>query len=104
MARITEFWLFRFILQWEKAWTRSTLRGPRPRAVHGGPAWRRGREVAGERPGWGSGLPVLAGGDREGERRCAELTTGLTGARGATERRGDEGEVVGLVGSVLRCE
>jgi hypothetical protein len=43
----------------------------------------------------------------EGKRRCEELTTGLTGAQGATERRGDEGEVaavVGLDGSVLRCE
>ncbi len=52
-------------------------------------------------------MPVLAGGGRGGERRCEELTTGLTGARGATERRGDEGEVVaavGLDGSVLRCE
>jgi hypothetical protein len=40
-------------------------------------------------------------------RRCEELTTGLTGARGATERQGDEGEVVavmGLDGSMLRCE
>jgi hypothetical protein len=75
--------------------------------VHGGPARRRGREVAGERPGWGSGLPVLAGGGREGERWCEELTTGLTGARGATEQRGDEGEVVaavGLDGSLLQCE
>jgi hypothetical protein len=75
--------------------------------VHGGPARRRGREVTGERPGWGSGLPVLAVGGRGGERRCDELTTGLTGAREATERRGDEGEAVaamGLVGSVLRCE
>jgi hypothetical protein len=47
--------------------------------------------------------PVAAGKGNGGE----ELTTGLTGARGATERRGDEGEVVavvGLDGSVLRCE
>jgi hypothetical protein len=90
MPRITEFRLFRFILQWEKR----------------GPAWRRGREVAREWPEWGSGLPVLAGGDREGKRRCEELTTGLTGAQGATERRGDEGEVVVAVGlgeSMLRC-
>ncbi len=52
-------------------------------------------------------MPVLAGGGLEGERRCEELTTGLTGARGATEWRGDEGEAaaaMGLVGSVLRCE
>jgi hypothetical protein len=52
-------------------------------------------------------LPVLAGGGREGKQRCEELTTRLTGARGATERRGDEGGVVaavGLDGSVLRCE
>jgi hypothetical protein len=52
-------------------------------------------------------LPVPTGGGREGERRCEELTTGLTGVRGATEQRGDEGEVVaavGLHGSVLRCE
>jgi hypothetical protein len=65
------------------------------------------RKVTEEWPGWGSGLPVLAGGGREGKRRCEELTTGLTGARGATERWGDEGEVVvavGLDGSVLRCE
>jgi hypothetical protein len=104
MPRITEFRLFRFILQWEK-------RGPGPRfvdhglgPVNGGPARRHGRKVAGERLGWGSGLPVLAGGGREGERRCEELTTGLTGARGVTERQGDEGEVVavvGLDGSVL---
>jgi hypothetical protein len=47
MPRITEFWLFRFILQWEK-------RGPGPLfmdhglgPVHGGPARRRsGRETA----------------------------------------------------------
>jgi hypothetical protein len=47
------------------------------------------------------------GGGREGKRRCEELTMGLTRARGATERRGDEGEVVaavGLDGSVLLCE
>jgi hypothetical protein len=72
--------------------------------VHGGPTWRRGREITGERPGWGSGLSVLADGGREGKRRCEELTTGFTGARGATERRGNEGEVVaavGLDGSVL---
>jgi hypothetical protein len=52
-------------------------------------------------------LPMLAGGGREGKRRCEEVTTGLTGALGATERRGDEGEVVaavGLDGSMLRCE
>jgi hypothetical protein len=52
-------------------------------------------------------LLVLTGGGREGKRRCEELTTGLTGAWGATERRGDEGEVVaavGLDGSMLWCE
>jgi hypothetical protein len=74
--------------------------------VHGGPARRHRREVTGEWPGWGSDLPVLAGGGREGKRRGEELTMGLTGARGATEWRGDEGEVVaavGLNGSMLRC-
>jgi hypothetical protein len=107
MARITEFRFFRFILQWE-------MLGPGPRfvdhglgPVHGGPARWRGWEVTRERPGWGSGLPVLTGGGREGKRRCEELTTRLIRARGATERWGDEGEVVvvvGLDGSVLRCE
>jgi hypothetical protein len=89
MPRITEFQLFRFILQWE-------ILGPGPRfmdhglgPVHGGPAQRSGWEAAGERPWWGSGLPVLAGGGREGKWRCEELTTGLTGARGATEQWGD---------------
>jgi hypothetical protein len=51
-------------------------------------------------------LPVLTGDGREGKRWCEELTTGLTGAQGATEQRGDEGEVVaamGLDGSVLQC-
>jgi hypothetical protein len=106
MPRITEFRLFRFILQWEK-------RGPGPLfvdhglgPVHGGPTRRRRWNVAGERPGWGSGLPVLTGGSREGKWRCDELTTGLTGARGATEQRGDDGDVVaavGLDGSMLQC-
>jgi hypothetical protein len=89
MPRITEFQPFRFILQWE-------ILGPGPRfvdhglgPVHGGPARWRGWEATGERPGWCSGLPVLAGGGREGKWWCEELTTWLTGARGLTEQRGD---------------
>jgi hypothetical protein len=89
MPIITEFQLFRFILQWE-------ILGPGPsfmdhglRLVRGGPARRRGREAGGEWPGWCSGMPVLTGGSREGKWRCEELTTGLTGARGPTEQRGD---------------
>jgi hypothetical protein len=76
MPRITEFRLFRFILQWEK-------RGPGPLfvdhglgPVHGGPARRHRREVTGEWPGWGSGLPVLTGGGREGKRWVRNLPWG----------------------------
>jgi hypothetical protein len=66
--------------------------------VHDGLTWWRGQETTGERPGWHSGLPVLAGVCREGEGRCGGLTTGLTGAQGVTERPGDSGEVVAVVG------
>jgi hypothetical protein len=51
---------------------------------HSGPTQRRGRETTGEWPRRCSGLPVLAGGGREGEGWCGGLAMGLTGAR---ERR-----------------
>jgi hypothetical protein len=71
--------------------------------VHDGLTWWRGQETTGERPGWHSGLPVLAGVCREGEGRCGGLTTGLTGAQGVTERPGDSGEVVAVVGLGGMC-
>jgi hypothetical protein len=54
--------------------------------VHGGPAWRHGRETTGEWPRRRSSSPVLTGGGQEGEGRCGGLTTGLTKARGAAAR------------------
>jgi hypothetical protein len=68
--------------------------------VHGGPAWRRGHETIGERPGRRSGLPVVTGGGREGKGRCGGVATGLMGGRGATELPVDSGEVGG--GGALR--
>jgi hypothetical protein len=74
--------------------------------VHGGPAWRRGWEIAGEWPGQHSGLPVLTSGGQEGEGQHGGLTTRLTKAREAAERPGDYGEVaavVGLSGGMFQC-
>jgi hypothetical protein len=82
MARITECWFFRFILQWE-------ILGPGPRfvdhglgPVHGGPARRHGWEVARERPGWGSGLPVAAGKGNGGVRNSPRGSSELGERRG----------------------
>jgi hypothetical protein len=50
------------------------------------------------------GKPLESG--RDGEGRCGGLATGLTGARGETERPSDSGDVavvVRLGGGVLRC-
>jgi hypothetical protein len=66
--------------------------------IHGGPARQHERETTRERLGWRFGLPVLAGGGRDGEGQCGALATGLTGAQGAAERPGDLGEVAAVVG------